>query len=680
MEDSAPLRQIESFTLAVWVYPTTPDAGSQGLLTRWSAADRSGYGLFIGEAGDLAVWLGDGTGNVEHLSTGTPLRAHDWYFVAATYDATSGRVCLYQEPVRRWPVEATCAVVERTAAVRPRSAAGSPFLMAGYLTADLAACGAVGEHFNGKLDRPSLFGRVLRPAEVAALQAGASPHDHGAALVAAWDFSADIATDKVTDTSDHKLHGRAINMPTRAVTGYNWTGTETSFRLAPHEYGAIYFHDDDLEDAGWKSDFALTVPSDLPSGVYATRLRANDDEDYLPFFVRPPPGTCTAPIAVLFPTIHYLAYANFRDISGGIWDLENLPNADVTLHRAEYAYAAQHGLPGAVRPPFGRFGHRICLAPAPHPEYAPEVPLSGVGRARPFPADLYLIDWLETKGYAADIITDDDLHAEGAGLLAPYKVVLTGSHHEYWTARMLAALDTYLQDGGRFMYLGGNSLFGVTSVDPQRPHVIEVRRWGTSWPFEMPPGERYHSTTGEPGGIWRNRGWAPNRFVGVGSSAAGFDRGAPYVRQPGSFDPRAAFIFDGIGPDEAIGDFPSLMVQHGAAGYEMDRLDFSLGTPPHALLLASSVGHSDRYNAFIDERLQFTKGIDGVLSTTPPQEGVLHPFIRADMVYFETPRGGAVFSVGSIAWRGSLSYNGYDNNVSRITENVLRRFAEVEPD
>ena len=83
-----------------------------------------------------------------------------------------------------------------------------------------------------------------------------------------------------------------------------------------------------------------------------------------------------------------------------------------------------------------------------------------MGRTRPLPADLYLIDWLEAKGYAADIITDDDLHAEGAGLLASYKVVLTGSHHEYWTARMLAALDTYLQDGGRFMYLGGNGLFG----------------------------------------------------------------------------------------------------------------------------------------------------------------------------------------------------------------------------
>jgi N,N-dimethylformamidase len=48
--------------------------------------------------------------------------------------------------------------------------------------------------------------------------------------------------------------------------------------------------------------------------------------------------------------------------------------------------------------------------------------------------------------------------------------------------------------------------------------------------------------------------------------------------------------------------------------------------------------------------------------------------VRSDMVYFETPNGGAVFSTGSITWCASLSHNGFQNNVSRITENVLRRF------
>jgi hypothetical protein len=38
------------------------------------------------------------------------------------------------------------------------------------------------------------------------------------------------------------------------------------------------------------------------------------------------------------------------------------------------------------------------------------------------------------------------------------------------------------------------------------------------------------------------------------------------------------------------------------------------------------------------------------------------------------PGGGAVFAAGSVAWTGSLSHNGCDNNVSRVTRNVLRRF------
>ena len=53
--------------------------------------------------------------------------------------------------------------------------------------------------------------------------------------------------------------------------------------------------------------------------------------------------------------------------------------------------------------------------------------------------------------------------------------------------------------------------------------------------------------------------------------------------------------------------------------------------------------------------------------------------VRADLVFFETPNGGAVFSTGSIAWAGSLAHNGYDNNVSRLTENVLRRFLDSAP-
>ena len=47
---------------------------------------------------------------------------------------------------------------------------------------------------------------------------------------------------------------------------------------------------------------------------------------------------------------------------------------------------------------------------------------------------------------------------------------------------------------------------------------------------------------------------------------------------------------------------------------------------------------------------------------------------RADMVYFETGKGGTVFSASSIGWNGALSHNGDRNAASRLTANVLRSF------
>ena len=94
-----------------------------------------------------------------------------------------------------------------------------------------------------------------------------------------------------------------------------------SYKIAPELYGAIHFHDDHLDDAEWEVGFKLKVPENLRSGVYAARLKSNDAEDYIPFFVRPPIKTSTAPILFLVPTNSYLAYANFH------W---NNPGVDLT--------------------------------------------------------------------------------------------------------------------------------------------------------------------------------------------------------------------------------------------------------------------------------------------------------------------------------------------------------------
>ena len=94
-----------------------------------------------------------------------------------------------------------------------------------------------------------------------------------------------------------------------------------------------------------------------------------------------------------------------------------------------------------------------------------------------------------------------------------------------------------------------------------------------------------------------------------------------------------------------------------------------MGTPPNCLVLASSENHSDIYLVVCEEILINYPGISG-------QENEL---VRADMVFYETQSGGAVFSASSISWAGSLSHNGYDNNVSKITENVLKRFLDTTP-
>jgi N,N-dimethylformamidase len=297
------------------------------------------------------------------------------------------------------------------------------------------------------------------------------------------------------------------------------------------------------------------------------------------------------------------------------------------------------------------------------------------GYAHGLSADLHLLNWLEEKGVAYDVITDHDLHEEGVEALKPYRVMMTGGHPEYWTGPMLSALEGYQAGDGRLMYMGGNGFFCVISVDPERPHVAEHRRVETNgMVWQAPAGEHHHSTTAEHAGLWRGRGKPAQRICGVSCTAVGTDQAMPYLRQRGSFDPRAAFIFEGIADDEVIGNFG--LQQGGAGGDEVDRLDQAQGTPPNALLLATASGFSDVY-LYLPEDVHYdqTYPVAAGEKRTPKA----HPHVRADMVFYELPGGGAVFSTASITWCGALSHNNYHNSVSRITENVLGRFLDASP-
>ena len=667
--DDPALDPASGFTITAWIWPTWPDRGSpQAIVTKLSRDGDSGYGLFISRNGDLALWVGDGTDS-ECVVTSRALRKPEWYFVAASFDAATSTVRMVQRPLG-WTEAARVACAEKRVPVASVAASGGPLMIA-------ASPGPDGAHhkvFNGKIDSPRLFDRALSAGEVDALAAGEDPAAvAGPSLVASWDFSVGMSTQVATDTSPNGLNGEVVNLPHRAVTGHNWSGEEYNPALRPGEYGAIHFHEEDIDDAGWDVSVEFRVPETARSGIYALRTEAGDASDHIPFFIRPHAGRPQSDVAFLLETNTYLAYGNEHVLTpegGGNIPEELLPNWRKDVHHEEIDYIVEGGLHSMYDHKRDGSGVPYQTRRVPILNMRPDYVFPTRGGPHGLGADLMIADWMEHEGVDFDAFSSEDLHFDGADLLAPYRVLVIGSHPEYWSRQMLDALEAYLAGGGRVMYLGGNGFYWVTSFDPGRPHVIEIRRWGGTDVWEAEPGEYYHSTTGELGGIWRKRGRPPQRLLGVGFTAQGFDVNSPYERMPGSFDPRAEFIFEGVGEDELIGDCPSLLLAHGAAGDEIDRLDFELGTPPHALLLATSAGrHSRAYHHVVEE----------IAITDSLQHGEVNPFVRSDMTYFEGPEGGGVFSVGSIDWCGVLSHNGYDNNVSRITGNVLRRFLSPEP-
>jgi N,N-dimethylformamidase len=659
--DSRTLRLRGSLSLQAWVFPTTPGKGLQGILTKWCAVENSGYGLFLDEKGCLTLALGGRDGVTEWASSHKPLRASTWYFVAATWDAKDREIGLYQKPVARWPFDDSLAIVKSTVGFAELPENSVPVCLGAcvdHVVPDMVFAG----FFNGKLDSPALFSRSLSQAEIEELEQDAPPSNLGDALIAAWDFSREISTDQIVDISQNHHNGVLVNMPARAVTGHNWSGdTFTRYADVPQMYRAVHFHDDDLGDAGWQTDFEFTTPDDFQSAIYAVRLTSTGEDYFVPFIVKPKKGSRTAPIVFLAPSISWQSYINYHEMVSPF----NLPSSkpttwlkqDLILQAHPELGLSQYDRHSDGSPVYYSSRLRPNLSGDPRYKYAPS------DSPHLLAADLYVVNWLTEKAYSFDVISDEDLHFQGGDILEPYRVLITGAHPEYWTGQMLDALQVFLDHGGRVMYLGGNGFYWITSLDRQRP-VIEVRRsLGTRLSTAL-EGEHFHSTTGERGGIWRARGRAPQKMVGIGFSAQGGVPGSTYHRKPDSFNPRAAFIFEGVSSHEAIGNFG--LCTGAAAGFEIDRMDHALGTPPNALLLASSSDHNKTYWHTIEEA--FVMGEHECASKD----------VRADIVFYEHPAGGGVFAVGSIAWTGALSHNNYNNSVARISENVLKRFLSEE--
>ena len=255
------------FTLHAFVYPTTPGKDGQRILGRRSAESGAGYAL-------------DDRGRAAHaarrrasVSADVPLWASCWYSVGGTYDPATGqaydlpgaRAQLLQQPAlahgrdprararerggRRWPARLRHAARDRR--VRERGGRRRrPHARRGALQRQDRRAQAVRARALGERARRALE-RRRRRARPACSRTGTSPSASARA-------ASRPTTSPTSAGSGHA--GNCVNQPARGMTGWNWDCSEECYRHAPELYGAIHFHDDDLDDCRWDTDFALEVP------------------------------------------------------------------------------------------------------------------------------------------------------------------------------------------------------------------------------------------------------------------------------------------------------------------------------------------------------------------------------------------------------------------------------------
>jgi N,N-dimethylformamidase len=656
---SAHLAALSSLTVSFWIFPTGMTPVPQTLVAGWDGVGAHGWRIILDMNRGVALDLAASAREHPALYLDERLQVGSWSHVLLCLDATSDEVSLSACPKNGAPRRRQARVCldgfssHETLTIAASDEHGRPYRAAGN------GC------FNGKLADVRVFDRVLTHDQSTRLSAAPD-----AAIdfepVCHLDFRDAIGRASFTDRSVHRHAVRVVNAPTSAVTGPMWQASTESHYLAAQEYAALHFHSDDLDDARWEAATKIRVSADIEqTGVFAVRVETNDCVEHIPFFVtNPDAAPSPGGVAVLMPTMTYLAY-------GAEQEVVSTPESYVVFAGKQPSdfpftwrdeYAVRHG----VRSLYDLHcdGSSVVYASSrrPLPNLAPDYQWPLIDGPHGLGSDLMLLGWLRRAGFDASVLTDHDLNHEGASALRNCRVLLTGSHPEYWSPQMFGGLESFLKGGGRLLYLGGNGFYWVTDVLRGRDHIIEVRRgFGRSGPSTSAPGETWLTTTELEGGIWRDRGRPPQRLVGVGTAATGAGPGRPYLRAD-QLDECGQFAFEGVDAPE-IGAGGSIL--NAAAAYEFDRADLGLGTPPDAIILGSATGFAEPYKPIPEE------------SEGPADRGV-NEVMRADMLLFSRPAGGCVFAIGSAAWNASLELeNSGATDTARITQNVLERFRDT---
>jgi N,N-dimethylformamidase len=369
-----------------------------------------------------------------------------------------------------------------------------------------------------------------------------------------------------------------------------------------------------------------SVVAPMHSGLYYFRARNLNGEAFsFPWIVAP--AKPQHRLAVLASTLTWNAYNNFGGRSNYL-HADGLPATPTVHARTEHQryLHAEHQTWGGGPYPALSFDRP---EPFNHIAFLERItdPVEGRQACHLAPAEWRLLGWLERQQIPFDYYAENQLD-DGTLDVNAYRVLIIAVHPEYWTRRMYDRVKSWVFDrGGRLLYLGGNGLNCEVELTADGTAMICHNGALTSlWPSGMAGFDSRMAMRHE----------SEAALLGVVFTPAGAMTAAPYAVVD---EQHWVLAGTGLRNGQTFGH-QSLhrRCPGGASGHETDKR--SAHSPKNVQLIARGCN---------------------------PDAG------GAEMIYFDTPTGGAVFSVGSINYVLSLPV---DETISRITANVIHRFLE----
>ena len=364
------------------------------------------------------------------------------------------------------------------------------------------------------------------------------------------------------------------------------------------------------------------------SGLYFFHAKGESGAFFsFPWIVAP--SEPTEPIAVLASNVTWNAYNSFGGRSNYIHPdrLPPTPTVNSRLELKRYTDPDHHNYDTQDYAPLS-FDRPEPVNSIPEGTRVHD-PIAGRAGCHLAAAEWRLLGWLEREGFGYDYYAETQLHF-GQLPLSDYRVLIISTHPEYWSRQMYETVRDWVRhEGGRLVYLGGNGLnCDVEFLDAQ---TCIYRNEDDS--VLADPDQNLESR-------FHIRCESEANLLGVVYDPRGIMTAAPYeVCQ------ESHWIFEGTGlknGDQFGHRSLHERIPGGASGHETDKI--SPSSPP---------------------------GIQRLAHGLNPDGG------GADLTFYSTPSGGAVFSAGSITWPSSILV---DEPVSMITANVLRKFLKSSAD